>query len=316
VSRGRAHPYDDGAIELPDGRLLGYAQYGDPDGDVILWFHGTPGARLQVPPEIGDEGTARGFRIISVERPGNGQSTPHLYRRIKHSARDIAAFADAMALDRFAIVGLSGGGPYVLACAHELPDRVAAAAVLGGIGPTQGPEKAPGYTGLLALAEHVLLAARGAAAWGFSHVLRSLRPVANQGLWLYMRLGPSSDRPVFERPEMAEMFIADILGGLEVGMKGPIYDLALFSRHWGFALGDITVPVRFWQGDADLIVPVEHGGHQAALVQDGKLFTRPGEGHFAGFTAIGHVLDELDAAWPDRPHRRRAAPPPLAANAD
>jgi pimeloyl-ACP methyl ester carboxylesterase len=309
VNGGRAHPYDDGAVELPDGRLLGYAQYGDPEGDAILWFHGTPGARLQVPPEIDREGRRRGFRVITVERPGNGQSTPHLYRRIKHVAPDIAAFADALGIDRFGLVGLSGGGPYVLGCAHELPDRVAAAAVLGGIGPTQGPEKAPGYTGLLALVEHLLLAARGAAAWGFSHALRSLRPVADQGLWLYMRLGPSSDRPVFERPEMAEMFKADILGGLEVGMKGPIYDLALFARHWGFALRDITVPIRFWQGDADLIVPVEHGAHQAGLVQDGLLFVRPGEGHFAGFTAIAHVLDELDAAWPDRRRRPRPETP-------
>lgn len=300
VVTGRAHPYDDGAVTLPNGRTLGYAQYGDPDGDPVLWFHGTPGARLQVPPEIAAEGEARGLRVISVERPGNGQSTPHLYRRVKHFAPDIEAFADAHGLDRFGLIGLSGGGPYVLACAHQLPERVAAAAVLGGIGPTQGSEKAPGYTGILALTEHLFLASRGAAAWGFSHGLRALRPMANQGLWLYMRLGPAPDRPVFERPEMAEMFLDDILGGLAVGMKGPIYDLALFSRHWGFSLREIRVPVRFWQGEADLIVPFAHGPHQANLVRDSRLFTRPGEGHFAGFTAISHVLDELESAWPNR----------------
>jgi pimeloyl-ACP methyl ester carboxylesterase len=302
MSGGRAYPFADGAIELADGRRLGYAEFGDPDGDVILWFHGTPGARLQVPPEIAAEGSARGFRVITLERPGNGASTPHLYGRVRDFAADVAAFADAVGIGEFAVVGLSGGGPYVLACAHELPERVRAAAVLGGLGPVRGDDAADSYTKLLGLAGPMLGVARGPLACAFSGALGALRPVANQGLWLYMRIGPRADRPVFERPEMADMFIADILGGLEGGMRGPIYDLALFSRDWGFRLRDITVPVRFWQGDADIIVPFNHGEHQASLVRDGKLFVRPGEGHFAGFTVVDQVLDELAACWPERRH--------------
>lgn len=297
---GRAYPFAEGNVRLPDGRRLGYAQYGDPEGDPVLWFHGTPGARLQVPPEVTPEGHARRFRFISVERPGNGESSPHLYNRVVDFAPDIDAFADALDLDRFALVGLSGGGPYVLACAYALPNRVSSAAVLGGLGPVQGPDACPSYTKLMRLLEPLLMAARGPLASGFSNVLGALRPVADQGLWVYMRLGPRPDRPVFERPDMAEMFIADILGGLQGGMRGPIYDLALFSRDWGFSLRDISVPVRFWQGDADLIVPSNHGPHQASLVQDGEVFMRPGEGHFAGFTAVDHVLDELEALWPGR----------------
>lgn len=304
MSSGRAHPFDEGTIDLPDGRLLGYAQFGHPEGDPVLWFHGTPGARLQVPPEVTPEGRARGLRIITVERPGNGASTAHLYNRVRDISPDVEHLADTLGLGRFALVGLSGGGPYVLACAHDLPHRVTAAAVLGGIGPVQGPDAAPSYTRGLALLEPFLIAVRGPLSSGFSSLLRSIRPIADQALWAYMRFGPAPDRPVFERPEMAEMFKADILGGLELGMRGPVFDLALFSRHWGFSLRDITVPVRFWQGDADLIVPSSHGAHQASLVQDGRVFVRPGEGHFAGFSAIDHVLDELDACWSDRPARR------------
>lgn len=297
---GRAHPFSEGAVQLPDGRHLGYAEYGHPEGDAVLWFHGTPGARLQVPPEVAPEGHARRFRVITVERPGNGESSPHLYRRVVDFAADIDAFADQLALDRFALVGLSGGGPYVLACAHELPHRVSAAAVLGGIGPVQGDDACPSYTSLMRFLEPMMLTVRRPLADLFSNALGMLRPVADQALWVYMNFGPPPDRPVFQRPDMVEMFKTDILNGLDGGFRGPVYDLALFCRHWGFSLRDIEVPVRFWQGDADIIVPSNHGPHQASLVKDGEVFMRPGEGHFAGFTAIDHVLDELEQLWPDR----------------
>jgi pimeloyl-ACP methyl ester carboxylesterase len=304
MSTRRAHPFREGTVALPDGRRLGYAEYGDPHGDPVLWFHGTPGARLQIPPAAEPEGLSRNLRIVTVERPGNGGSTPHLYTRVRDFAPDVAHLADQFGFERFALAGLSGGGPYVLGCAHELPERVVTAAVLGGLGPVRGPESSPGYTWILGRFAPLLVRARSPMATVFSTTLRSLRPVADQGLWVYMRVGPPPDRPVFELPEMADMFKSDILTGLQGGMRGPVYDLALFSRHWGFALADIKVPVRFWQGDADLIVPLDHGRHQAALVQDSKLFIRPGEGHFAGFTALDHVLDEIEACWPDRPHRR------------
>lgn len=301
MTHGPARPLDDGAVELPDGRALGWAEFGCPGGDAVLWFHGTPGARLQVPPEAASEGTARGIRIITVERPGFGRSTPHAYDDLRGWARDVETFADRRGVERFAAVGLSGGGPYVLACAHELADRMVAGAVLGGLGPVRGPDAPPGYTRLLGLGRGVLDRTRAPLGAAFSRFLQSLRPVADQALWLYMNLGPPSDRPVFARPEMQEMFKTDILTGLAGGMSGPVYDVALFARDWGFSLRDVEVPIRFWQGDADLIVPFHHGPHQAALVRNGRLYVRPGEGHFAGFTALDQVLDELDAVWAERP---------------
>jgi pimeloyl-ACP methyl ester carboxylesterase len=302
VSDATPVPISEGRIELPDGRTLGYAEFGDPEGDTLLWFHGTPGARLQVPPGLGPEAAARGFRVFTIERPGNGESTPHLYRTLRDFAPDIEAFADAHGVDRFGLIGLSGGGPYVLAVAHELPHRVVVGAVLGGLGPVQGPETAPGYTRLLGYISPMLDVVRGSLAWLFSNGLRQLRPVADQGVWLYMRFGPPGDRAIFENPEMQAMFKNDFLRGLEGGMRGPIYDLALFARDWGFSLRDIVVPIRFWQGDSDLIVPFAHGEHQASLVPDGQLFPRPGEGHFAGFSAIDLVLDELQACWAEGKH--------------
>lgn len=120
-----------GTIKLRDGRDLGYAEYGPPTGRPVLWFHGTPGASGQVPPAARLTAAQRGVRIIAVERPGVGGSTPHLYQRVLDWADDVQALADALGFDAFGIVAVSGGGPYLLACAYEMPERVVAGAWVG-----------------------------------------------------------------------------------------------------------------------------------------------------------------------------------------
>ncbi|MCB9371914.1 MAG: alpha/beta hydrolase [Microthrixaceae bacterium] len=124
-------PRRDGTVKLADGRRLGFAEYGDEGGDPVLWFHGTPGARHQIAPDVNDLADQRGVRVITVERPGVGDSTPHLHGRVLDWAGDVDQLTAQLGIERFAVAGLSGGGPYVLACAHAFPDRVVAGAVLG-----------------------------------------------------------------------------------------------------------------------------------------------------------------------------------------
>jgi pimeloyl-ACP methyl ester carboxylesterase len=294
------------AVVLSGGRALGFAEFGDPDGDVVLWFHGTPGARNQVPPDIIEEAKPRGFRMITIERPGTGLSTPHEYHRAIDWASDVRKFVDARGIDTFAVVGLSGGGPYVLAAAVALPSRVRAAAVLGGIGPTRGPERAPGYTKLLPLLEPGLRLLRVPLGEVLTHALRPLREAGSQAYDVYARVAPPSDRPVMARPEMKAMFLNDLVTAAEGGLRAPVGDLVVFSRDWGFSLRDIAVPVRFWHGDADGIVPFSHGEFQAAMVPGADLVVCPGAGHFGGFVQTGAVLDWIDEQWVDRCHHASA----------
>src|SRR5262249_22818118 len=137
-------PRFEGSVLLRDRRALGYAEFGPATGRPILWFHGTPGACRQIPPEARTACWDRNVRLISVERPGIGASTPHAYRAVVEFADDVRVLAEGLQVDRCAVVGLSGGGPYALACAHEMPERVVAAALLGGVAPAVGPEAAPG----------------------------------------------------------------------------------------------------------------------------------------------------------------------------
>jgi pimeloyl-ACP methyl ester carboxylesterase len=292
-------PIGENHVELRDGRRLSYAEYGAPGGRAVLWFHGTPGACGQIPHAVRLAAARRDVRVIAVERPGTGGSTGHLYSAVVDFASDIEQLSDQLGLERFGLVGLSGGGPYVLACACRLPDRVVAAAVLGGVAPTKGTDSiAGGVVALAARFEPVLAFLREPLGIALTAFARLARPLESQAFWLYMRISPEGDRRVFARPEMKEMFLADLRTAARRALKAPIYDMVLFGRHWGFSLRDVVVPVRFWHGDADNIVPLDHGRHLAALVPDSELQVRPGESHLGALDLADEILDAIFACWP------------------
>ncbi len=294
-------PHRQGALKLGDGRRLGYAEYGVEGGDPVVWFHGTPGARHQIAPDVNAVAEERGVRVITVERPGVGESTPHLYDRILDWADDVEQLTEHLEVDRFALAGLSGGGPYVLACAHAFPDRVVAGAVLGGVAPTRGEDAAGG--GLVSLATRFsvplewLREPLGYVLWG---AINAMMPFKEQAVGLYLRFQPPGDQRAFREPGMKEMFLHDIATGSRRHFHAVIYDVVLFTRDWGFSPRDVQVPIRFWHGDEDHIVPLVHGHHVASLMPDAQVFERPGESHLGTLTALDEVLDVLLDLWPDR----------------
>jgi pimeloyl-ACP methyl ester carboxylesterase len=302
AGRPRNFPDRDGVVDIGAGRELGFAEWGERDGRVVLWFHGTPGAARQVPPDAPDVARQHGVRLIGIERPGTGSSTKHRHGSILDWAVDVERFADRAQVDDFGVVGLSGGGPYVLACAAHFHERMVAGAVLGGLGPTRGPEAAPGLPRLLPPFEPLLSAVSAPMAEAFSLVLRPLATVAASPMFdLYANvISPECDRPVLRRPDMKEAFLYDITTAARKGVRASVYDMVLFGRDWGFSLADLDVPIRFWHGDADRIVPLSHGVHQAALVPDSELTVVPGGGHFSGYETVDEVFDVLMALWADR----------------
>ena len=308
-------PRVEGAVRLPRGRRLGYAEFGPASGRPLLWFHGTPGARLQIAPSARELAHERGVRIVSVERPGVGDSTPHVYDAVVDFASDVERVCEALGIERFAVGGLSGGGPYALACAHELQERVVAAALLGGVAPAAGPDAAPGgASGLMrALAPLVSRAHRplGNAVRGLIHLLEPLADPVIHGFARVM-MAPGDQR-VFADPAMHAMFKQDLLLGGRRQMQAIFLDVALFARHWGFELGDLAVPVHLWAGDADTIVPLHHGEHLARRIPGARLRVRPEEGHLGCLGgAAAEVFDAILGHWPDEtpapaPSRRRPA---------
>lgn len=293
-------PRFEGTIVLEGGRQLGFAEFGPRSGRPLLWFHGTPGARRQIAPAAHAAADDRGVRLIAVERPGIGASTPHRYEALVEWAADIARLCDALEIDQFAVSGLSGGGPYALACAHEMPDRVVAAAVLGGVAPAVGPEAARGGTSTLTRMmgpvfrySHVPL---GSAMRG---LVRLLEPLADQAVDLFASMMPPGDRLVFADPATRRMFQEDLLHGSRSHMQAMFLDAILFGREWGFSISNIEVPIHMWYGDADNIVPVAHGEHMQRLIPNAVLRVQPGGGHLGGLGSSHEIFDALLGHWPE-----------------
>jgi pimeloyl-ACP methyl ester carboxylesterase len=291
-------PRVEGTLPVADGRRLGYAEFGDPRGALVLWFHGTPGARRQVPPVGRQAAQELGLRVVCVERPGVGSSTDHLYHRITDWAADIAMVADGLGHDRFTIVGLSGGGPYALACAHELPERVVAVGLLGSLVPTAGEDAVS--EGLVALSHrfnallNLLRRPLGLGLWGF---MRAVNPLSHQIVQGFARMMPEGDRRVLTDPALEAVFVDDLTVGSQRQFQGFVNDLILIGRPWGFRLADVAVPVRWWHGDADPFVPLEQARRAAAKLPDAELLVRPGESHLGDWAAADEVLAALAELW-------------------
>ncbi|UOF91043.1 alpha/beta hydrolase [Fodinisporobacter ferrooxydans] len=129
----------DGCIKLSDGRTLGFAEFGQMDGHPIFVFHGTPGLRFHLFSHLATKITQGNIRVIAPERPGYGLSDPKPDRTILDWAGDVQQLANHLRIERFSLVGISGGDPHAIACTYAMPHRVIKAAVICGIGPLNVP---------------------------------------------------------------------------------------------------------------------------------------------------------------------------------
>ncbi len=284
----------EGTVAVRGQRRLGFAEYGSTRGPAIVWMHGTPGARRQVPLEARAHAEARGIRIIGVDRPGIGSSTPHLYDDILDWTADLAILADTLGIDTLRLVGLSGGGPYALAAAVAMPDRVHGVGVLGGVAPTCGVDAAEGGPIQLAVRlAPVLARARVPLGVAITRALRILRPLGGPALDLYASLQPAGDRNLLGRPEFKAMFLDDLLHGSRFQSSAPLNDLLLFTRDWGFSASEVGVPVHWWHGNDDHIVPLEHGRHLVERLPQARLEVIDGESHLGGLGIAREVIDAM-----------------------
>lgn len=296
-----ARPKLEGNVAVGEDRQIGFAEFGDPHGRAVFWLHGTPGARRQIPTEARIYAKNHAIRLIGLDRPGIGSSTPYRYPNIRAFADDLATIADTLGIDNLAVIGLSGGGPYALACAAALSDRVVAAGILGGVAPFLGDEGiTSGLMNLGKRAAPLLRLGGDPLRIGASLMVRAIRPVANTALYLYAAISPEGDRRLLTRPEFGAMFLDDLLNGSRKQLAAPFNDIILFTQDWGFRLGEVKVPVRWWHGDSDHIVPFSHGEHAVELLPDAELFVLPGESHLGGLGRGEEILSTLMKIWDEQ----------------
>lgn len=277
---------------LADGRRIGFAEVGDPAGAPVIFCHGFPGSRLESRLVAAAAHRTR-TRIIAPDRPGYGLSDWKAGRAIPDFADDVAELADRLGLGRFRVLGISGGGPYALAIAHRLPERVEALAVVCGLGPLSHPEVLatmhwPGRLGFGTARTnprlHRLL---------FGQILgRAMRLSPELALALLTVRMPAADRQVLARREVRPVILAALAEALRQGWRGPLLDMTLYAREWPFDPAEITAPASFWHGEADATVPLAHTRMVAARLPRARVRTLPGEGHFS--LPVDHAEEILE----------------------
>ena len=248
-------------IKLKDGRLLGYAEYGNPEGKPVFYFHGFPGSRLDWPLSDADGSAAQlNARIIAVDRPGSGLSDFKSGRKLLDWPDDVIELADALQLDRFATQGMSGGGPYAAVCAFKIPERLTATAIVCGMGPFEAPGIKEGtcwtIPGKPSVIRRLLLMlfAMGLRKNPDQFVLRSKEKF------------PEPDRLLLDQPEVAKVYVDMLREAFRSGIGGVHHEAALYTRPWRFRLQDIPVEVHLWHGELDLNVPISVGHYVADAI--------------------------------------------------
>jgi pimeloyl-ACP methyl ester carboxylesterase len=274
------------AVTLADGREIGYAEVGDPDGTPLFVFHGFPNSRVfgALFDEVGRE---RGIRVVAPERPGFGVSTPDPDRELTDWPDDLAAVADALDIETFPVLGISGGGPYAAATAALLPDRVERAGIACGVGPMAS----------VGLRDRL---------WYYS--ARFLPPVNKLGLWLLGRQARADRESFLEemadsaapadedlwRGEIGQTIHASMIESRRHhGLDGLVKETAIYGSPWGFDLGGIEVPVYLWYGKADVLVPPEMGLHLAREIPTAETHVYPDLDHLS---IVEENEDEIVAA--------------------
>jgi len=266
---------------LNDGRTLGYADIGDPRHFPILYFHGFPGSRLEA---AFAEYTIQqcGVRVIAVERPGYGLSSHDPQRRISDWPNDIRQLADALGLARFSLLGVSTGGVYALACAHALPDRVHSTGIAGTLAPLHQTEQLKAMDWLPRQAFKLVRDKPWLARLIIGQLCGSL--IKYRPHWVVSSILPrlcESDQQAMFEVSFRREFTRSIQEAFRHGHVGPLYDLSLLSREWGFQPEDVHGPVHLWHGQGDSVIPVSMGRHLQARLPNCQSLFATSEGHLS-----------------------------------
>jgi pimeloyl-ACP methyl ester carboxylesterase len=285
----------DERLQLRDGRRLGYRIYGDPDGLPVLFLHGTPGSRLKF--SIAHEsGRGLGIAIVAPDRWGYGLTEAPAKPTLGGFADDMAQLMDRLGRPRFAVGGISGGGPYAAAVAACLPQRVTALALVSPVGPIVDAGLGPSLPLLHRLCFTVLprrprtvSTAMRAFRWSLAHTPRLAGRLTT---WRASR----PDKRLIRRAEVRQRILGSFSEGLRPGTAGPNTDLAIFSRPWMVDLAAIGAPARLWIGSRDTNVPVVAARILAQRIPTCALTELPNAGHLWVSVHHGDVLEWVATA--------------------
>lgn len=296
-------PHPCRALTLRDGRRLAFTVTGPASGTPVIYCHGAIGTPVESTIDLERIARRLGVRYISVSRPGIGGSDAKPGRTVPDFADDVRELADALGLGRFAVVGVSAGGPYALAIAHRLPERVSRVAVCSTLAPGHAPHRTPGVSRRI----RVPLALLAGAPEICRLVGDTVLPIVAEHPRLVTRVIALNAAPA-ERARLASRgeshaASASFLDATCDGVGGLIGDFLTYAGGWGFDPSEVPVEVHVWHGSGDPLVPVEHALQLAAQLPRCRVFVDAGEGHHffrSNLEQILRALVDYDYQWTPR----------------
>lgn len=256
-----------GNVRLRDGRIMSFASAGPPDGFPVVYCHGAIGSPRWRTPELDALVQGLGVRYLIAYRPGFGGSDPSPGRRVLDFASDLAELMDALGHARFAVVGVSAGAPYALACGWALPDRVAALAAVSPLGPAHGA--------------------------GSTSSLRYRMPLLAFG---HGRSGPA----------LAGWCVRAVGSAADTSPAAMIDDYRVCRRPWGFDPSEVRLPVTVWHGRGDPLVPLAHALRLRSVIATSTARIEPTAGHFFYHQRLAEIMAGLVSPAPEAAGAPRA----------
>ena len=266
-------------LMLSDGRQLGYAEFGDLKGVPVFVFHPSTGSRLQSHP---NNSIAKdlGVRVIVADRPGLGLSDPLPARKILDWPADVEQLADYLGLDMFSVIGFCGGGPYALACAHELSGKLSAVTCVSGVTPFDNINLMYGVSPANKLFVKLATQLPSAVFKLTTLMAKGLVKKPEQYLdHIHAKLCKTDQQALCE-PELLDNFQLALSQAFKQGPKAFTEEQLLFSESWHFSVRNISMPVTLWHGEEDCHVNIELARKLAATLPNGKLEAMKNYGHF------------------------------------
>ncbi|MFI5914870.1 alpha/beta fold hydrolase [Dactylosporangium sp. NPDC051541] len=283
--------------ERHDGARVAYEVTGHPDGYPVFLMHGTPGCRIGPKPR-GISLYRRGIKLISYDRPGYGWSDRWKGRGVADAAQDVAAVAERLHIDEFAIIGRSGGGPHALACAALMPDRVRRVAVLVSFAPADDPQL-DWYEGM----NDDNRRGFGREAPDSAAVEAEIRERARQTIadphYLINHLRrqmPPRDRQTINQVGLRLKIVESHREALRNGSDGWVDDALALRTPWNFEPAKIDTArtdVLIWHGANDTFTPVSHAHLLAGQIRGARIHVSADAAHFDAIEALPAVLPWL-----------------------
>lgn len=290
-----ASPPRERILVLRDGRRMGICESGDLDqGTPVIFLHGNPGSRYMRHPDDGLT-AGLGVRLIVPDRPGYGLSDGRRERRLLDYPGDITQLADQLGLDRFALFGVSAGGPYVAACAHQIPDRLTGLAIVSGPAPFDRPAR----EAMAGVNREYRSAYRLAAwpTWALWPTIalhdRAVRSSPERAFAAVYAQASADDQAVLSDPRIAAQIQGFRAEASRKGVSGLVREAQILVAPWGFRLQDIRPRIHLWYWDGDRIVPPQMGRFLQAHIPHTVPHFLPGGGHFSIFSHWAQILTSL-----------------------